>query len=270
MRSHSPLSISDLSDAPDCNLQLPRMKLITTSWDDGHPLDFRLAELLHKYNLRGTFYIPKYNAEHQVMSAQQVAELSRNFEIGGHTINHIRLHSTDKKILQSEIGGCHQWLSDVLGYAPQSFCFPGGVFHQKAIDAVREAGFAIARTTELLSIETTAPGGVVPTTLQMYEHSIYTYTKHLVKRRRWTNLLQWLRSYSLYRLPALTESYLNKVEKNGGCFHLWGHSWEIEEFDLWDKLEELFRIISDRDDFIYIDNKDLKDKPAIYQKFSAK
>ncbi len=236
------------------------MKLITTSWDDGHPLDFKLAALLHKYNLQGTFYIPKYNAEHQVMSAQQVAELAKGFEIGGHTIHHIRLHTTDVHTLQNEIDGSYQWLCDVLGYPPQSFCFPGGVFHAKAIEVVSAAGYKIARTTELLSTETITEKKLMPTTLQVYEHSPFTYAKHLIKRRRWTNLLQWLRSYSLYRLPALAESYLNQIEKNGGCFHLWGHSWEIEEFDLWNKLEELFRIISDRDDFIYIDNKEIKSK----------
>src|SRR4051794_21779274 len=32
---------------------------ITTSWDDGHPLDIRIAELLAKYDLPGTFYIPR-------------------------------------------------------------------------------------------------------------------------------------------------------------------------------------------------------------------
>ena len=242
------------------------MKLITTSWDDGHPLDFRLAALLHKYNLRGTFYIPKYNAEHQVMSAQQVAELAKGFEIGGHTINHIRLHTTDTQTLQNEIGGCYNWLSDVLGYQPQSFCFPGGVFHSKAVEAVKTSGYKVARTTELLSIKTATVEDLTPTTLQVYEHSTFTYAKHLAKRRRWTNLLQWLRSYSLYRLPALTESYLNQVEKNGGCFHLWGHSWEIEEFDLWDKLEELFRIISDRDDFTYIANKEIKSEAFLHQR----
>ena len=236
------------------------MKLITTSWDDGHPLDFRLAELLQKYRLPGTFYIPKYNAEHEVMSAQHIAELAKNFEIGGHTIHHTRLHTTDEQSLKNEIEGCRHWLSDLLGDAPQSFCFPGGVFHRKAIEVVRSSGFSVARTTELLSIETSTPDGLLPTTLQMYEHSAFTYTKHLAKRRRWTHLLQWLRSYSLYKLPLLAESYLNGIEKNGGCFHLWGHSWEIEEFDLWAKLEELFRIISDRDDFTYVTNREIKDK----------
>ena len=32
--------------------------MITTSWDDGHPLDIRLAELLATYGLRGHFMCP--------------------------------------------------------------------------------------------------------------------------------------------------------------------------------------------------------------------
>ena len=242
------------------------MKLITTSWDDGHPLDFRLAELLYKYNLAATFYIPKTNAEHEVMPQQQVAELAKQFEIGGHTLSHIRLHTADTKTLEREIKGSYLWLSDVLGYEPQSFCFPGGVFHQKAINVVYQSGYKVARTTELLSIKPHTEHKLVPTTLQVYEHNTFTYTKHLIKRRRWANLLQWLHSYSLYKLPALMESYLNRIDKAGGCFHLWGHSWEIEEFDLWNKLEEMFRILSNRDDFSYVPNKDLSATKSSLQK----
>lgn len=233
------------------------MKIITTSWDDGHVLDFRLAELLNKYNLPGTFYIPKHNAEHEVMLPEQVVELAKEFEVGGHTISHIRLHSKDETILQNEIKGCYQWLSDLLGEAPQSFCFPGGVYHQKAADVVFQTGFTMARTTELLSTQLFNKNKLTPTTLQMFEHSAVTYAKHLIKRARWANLMQWLGGSSLQKLEGLTESYLSRVEKNGGCFHLWGHSWEIEEFGLWAKLEELFRIISGRTDFVYIPNNGL-------------
>lgn len=233
------------------------MKLITTSWDDGHPLDFRIAELLHKYSLAGTFYIPKTNAEHEVMPEHDVAELAKEFEIGGHTLSHIRLRTTDTTILEYEIAGCRKWLSDLTGHEPASFCFPGGIFHQKAVDVVCQSGYQIIRTTELLSTETQTPKGLVPTTLQVYEHKSSTYAKHLIKKQRWTNMLHWLQSSSLNHLPALTESYLDRIAGEGGCFHLWGHSWEIEEYNLWARLEELFRILSGRDDFRHVENKDL-------------
>src|SRR5437879_13418201 len=66
---------------------------ITTSWDDGHQLDLRVAELLTKYRLHGTFYIPKA-AENGTRKAAQVRELSRAFEIGAHPLHHVILTRT--------------------------------------------------------------------------------------------------------------------------------------------------------------------------------
>lgn len=231
------------------------MKLITTSWDDGHVLDFKLAELLNKYNLRGTFYIPKTNAEHQVMAATQILELAKQFEIGGHTLHHTRLSMKNRQQIDAEVYGCFNWLHHLLGYPPVSFCFPGGIFSPESVAAVFECGFKVARTTELLSVEKQTNHRLVPTTLQVYDHSAVTYLKHLVKRQRWQNMARWLSSNSLYNLQMLTEDYLNKIETSGGCFHLWGHSWEIEKYQLWNKLETIFKTISNRPNFTYIPNR---------------
>lgn len=232
------------------------MKLITTSWDDGSVLDFRLAEYLHKYNLKGTFYIPKTNKERPVMSSQEVNELSAHFEIGGHTLNHVRLHKVDDKTIKSEVGGCFDWLSQVTGTAPISFCFPGGAHNGRVVKAVQAEGFNVLRTTELLNIQPPS-NGLLPTTVQVYEHSRQTYLRHLIKRRRGENFFRWMCTASTYDLLKLTESYLQYVDKNGGCFHLWGHSWEIEENNLWQKLEQIFRLLSGRIEFSYVENKDV-------------
>ena len=64
--------------------------LITTSWDDGHPLDFRVAEMLSRHNLRGTFYVPR-TADNATMSAAEVRELGASFELGAHTLAHVDL-----------------------------------------------------------------------------------------------------------------------------------------------------------------------------------
>src|SRR5215831_17665643 len=109
------------------------MKLITTSWDDGHPLDFKLAELLDKYNLKGTFYIPRKNKEHEVVTEYEVQLLSKSFEIGGHTLSHLRLVNLTYQQQQSEIQGCYAWLNDILSAVPKSFCFPGGMHNKSAI-----------------------------------------------------------------------------------------------------------------------------------------
>ena len=65
--------------------------IVTTSWDDGHPLDLKLAELLGKYNIPGTFYIPPENSERECLTPEGIHELSQYVDIGGHTLRHVCL-----------------------------------------------------------------------------------------------------------------------------------------------------------------------------------
>lgn len=189
------------------------------------------------------------------MTNAQITELAKQYEIGGHTINHIRLYRQNEALLRTEVEGSFNWLKELLGYDPVSFCFPGGIYNGPAVAAVFNSGYKLARTTELLSIHYSSDEKLISTTLQVYEHSGFTYFKHLVKRSKWINLVKWLSLNSLDNLVKLSEDYLNEVLKKNGCFHLWGHSWEIEENRLWKKLEEIFKAISNRPDFTYIQNK---------------
>ena len=234
------------------------MKLITTSWDDGHPKDFKLAELLAKYNLPATFYIPKTNPEHVVMEENAVVQLAQQFEIGGHTLNHVRLYSNLKDgLADTEISGCFRWLKDLLGEAPVSFCFPGGVVNNEAITAAYQAGFRVLRTTELLSTAFTSTHQLFPTTLQVFEHQRSAYLKNLLKRQQYKSLIWWLSMGSTTDLFKLIDLKLGDMADNGGCFHLWGHSWEIEAYNLWNKLEMIFKRIAGLNEFEYVSNKGL-------------
>jgi len=50
---------------------------------------------------------------------------------------------------------------------------------------------------------------------------------------------------------------LEFIKKKGGIFHLWGHSWEIEEKGCWHELETLFKRISGMDNLLKITNSEL-------------
>jgi len=234
------------------------MKLITTSWDDGHPMDLKLAELLEKYNLQGTFYIPKKNAEHAVVDENTILDLSKKFEIGGHTLNHVRLYGNKPEgFLDAEIKGCFIWLKDLLGHDPVSFCFPGGVINKAAINAVKDAGFKVMRTTELFSTAVTSTYNLNPTTLQVFDHNQIAYFKNTLKRYKYKSLITWMALNCSDDILKLVDFYLTQVAKNDGCFHLWGHSWEIEQYNLWNKLEVIFKRLSGISGFKYIQNKGL-------------
>src|SRR5689334_14216116 len=99
----------------------PRKPLLTTSWDDGHVLDFRIAELLGKYGLTGTFYIPQ-NAPTGTMSAHQVRELSTRFEIGAHTLDHVFLTEVNIPRAAVQIVGSRQFVEQTTGQPCTIFC----------------------------------------------------------------------------------------------------------------------------------------------------
>lgn len=237
------------------------MKLITTSWDDGHPLDFKLADLLIKYNLPATFYIPKTNAERQVMGENQIRELSQAFDIGGHTLHHTRLTAVSETAAQKEVSGCFTWLSNLLGKAPESFCFPGGVYNDRILQTVFTSGFRQARTTALFTTSMPMVNQASDTTLQAYPHSALTYTKHLIKRQRWKTLFHWMKSGSQTSLYKLSEQFIDELLLKDECFHLWGHSWEIEAHNLWQAVEEIFKLIANRPDCSYVQNSSLAASP---------
>lgn len=236
-------------------------KIITTSWDDGHPLDFRLAELLDKYSLKATFYIPKLNVQNEVMDESHIAQLGKRYEIGGHTINHVNLTKLNSYNLQSEIKGCYSWLQEVTGKSPASFCPPFGAYNAVAVQHIHAAGFKVIRSTQLLSVKSTTP--ISHTTLQLFSHSAFTYAKHLSIRVKLMNLLLWLSSNGVSDLLKLTDYYLDHINANGGCFHLWGHSWEIEKFHLWEKLETVLQHLSELNEFTYVENGQLRDYTSL-------
>src|SRR5438105_6475174 len=113
---------------------------ITTSWDDGHPVDLRVAELLTKYGLLGTFYIPM-TAENGTMTAAQLRELSLVFEIGAHTLHHAVLIGATEQQAWQEIACSKAWVEDNTGVSCACFCPPLGRYESAHLHMIRKAGY---------------------------------------------------------------------------------------------------------------------------------
>ena len=220
---------------------------ITTSWDDGSLHDLRLAELIAKYCLPGTFYVPLRNSR-PTLSPAQIRGLSRQFEIGAHTMSHVRLRGLTRSQARHEIADSKKRMEDILGKPCSIFCFPGGGYAKIHLQLLREAGFVAARTVELLSLQRprTSHGiALIPTTLQAYPHLARSYLRNAAKRlsveAAW-NLFLGRRAKSW---SAFADMLLERAADIGGVFHLWGHSWEIEENGQWQVLDEVLAAISE-------------------------
>jgi peptidoglycan/xylan/chitin deacetylase (PgdA/CDA1 family) len=239
------------------------MLTVTTSWDDGDILDLKLASLLEKYNIQGTFYIAKdYRKER--LSDKEIKTLSQRHEIGAHTLTHPDLRTLSREEKVREIKGSKEWLEEVLGKKVTSFCYPSGFFDVEAIEVVREAGFRAARTTQLGMLELPADFFLSPTTLQVYP---MPFRKLGARGYWWGKLLQpfserapALRAlgvplHSFYSFEALACKTFDIARARGGVFHLFGHSWEIEKYDLWQPLERVLSYIRNKQGCQYLTNE---------------
>jgi len=219
---------------------------ITTSWDDGHPLDLRLAELLFDHGLPATFYIPR-RSQRETLSAEQIRELSMRFEIGAHTMNHVYLDSCAPETARQEIFDSKKWVEDVTGKACTMFCPPAGKFSRLHLKMIEEAGFAGARTVELFSTALPRPRGqlrVMPTSIQAHSHGTGAYLRNIARRRALTNLWLYIRFGASEDWTAAARHLVDYCFRRGGVFHLWGHSWEIDHHEQWQRLESVFRYLN--------------------------
>jgi peptidoglycan-N-acetylglucosamine deacetylase len=220
---------------------------ITTSWDDGHPLDMRIAEMLSKHGIAGTFYVPLRNSR-PTMRSEQIRQLSSSFEIGAHTVNHVRLTGLPPSQAEQEVTVSKQRLEDILGKSCTTFCFPGGRYDKTHFRMLRDAGFVAARTVELLSLRrprTTQGIAVMPTTIQAYPHQAVSYFRNAAKRFSMEAMWNLSRGGRLENWPVFAALLLRRAADMGGVFHLWGHSWEIEETGQWQALERTLAALAE-------------------------
>jgi hypothetical protein len=218
----------------------------TTSWDDGHPLDLRVAELLAAHGVRGTFYVPM-RAERETMSAAQTRRLGALFEIGAHTLNHVVLtRITDQQAWQ-EIAGSKAWVEDITGVPCRMFCPPKGKYSARHMEMIREAGYAGLRSVEMLSLDfprPTAGLALMPTSAQAFPHGPLALARNAIKRKAFDNLWRLAVQGPMVAWPKLARSLFRRCLERGGVFHLWGHSWELQEADQWQHLDDILRLMS--------------------------
>jgi hypothetical protein len=219
---------------------------ITTSWDDGHPSDLRVAELLAKHGIRGTFYVPK-SAERGTMTPAQLRELGHGFELGAHTLHHVVLTGATERQAWEEISGSKSWLEDSTGSPCPLFCPPKGRYARRHLRMIRRAGYLGLRNTELVSLDFPRPQAgllVMPTTVQAYPHPLLDFARNAIKRAAFTNLWQLVVHGRSTDWPVLALSLLQRTLECGGVFHLWGHSWELQKTAQWQRLDEVLRFMS--------------------------
>jgi peptidoglycan/xylan/chitin deacetylase (PgdA/CDA1 family) len=228
---------------------------LTISIDDGHLTDLRAAELLQKLGLKATFYIPARNQERELMSTAQIRQIAANFEVGSHSLNHRPLTSLPKQEAELEINSGKKWLEDLIGQEVIAFCYPQGKFHSGTIELVKQAGFLGARTCMFNLSSFPINPFLWGVSTHAYSHSIAIQIRHALLEKNFQGISNFVFIHKLAQDWPKHFSYaVDFVEKYGGVAHLYFHSWEIEELNQWNKLENVLGSISKRHKLMRVTN----------------
>jgi peptidoglycan-N-acetylglucosamine deacetylase len=216
--------------------------LFTTSWDDGHPLDIRIAAMLENFGFVGTFYASTGPDGRRLISDKDLARIGERHELGIHGRTHTIFPELPDVQLADEI----EWAAAELsrfGSVGRVVAPPRG-----KIDAAKRHWLArlgyVVRTGAIV-----AGAGVVENvlepTFQMYPHTWKTIIRNYAYRRRAPSPPLLL---AIARADVPRDRFkdmLLAAGRRSPCVHVWGHAADLERLDLWGTLREVLRTAAD-------------------------
>jgi peptidoglycan/xylan/chitin deacetylase (PgdA/CDA1 family) len=121
-----------------------------------------------------------------------------------------------------------------------SFCYPRGLYNKEVTEKVKESGYKLARTVKSLCTTLSRPLEYHPTTHAL-DYNLIAKSKHIITASdRGLATKVFLHGNIFNHWDMVAKKSLDHVLENGGIWHLWGHSWEIDRYDNWPLLRDLF------------------------------
>ena len=212
--------------------------------------------MLKEHGLKATFYVAPENqefAKQDLLSFPEIRDLSQDFEIGAHSMTHRRLPTISEQEAAKEIIESKAVLEQVTGKEIKVFCYPGGAYTELHVQLVKDAGYRYARTVvrHTFTVDDPYEAG---TSLHVYNHR---FGFDLWRTARFVKF-QPIKVLRCLEWDALARAMFDQVIKEGGIYHIWGHSWEIDEHEDWERLENVFRYISANPKVSYVTNGELE------------
>ncbi|MCR4325554.1 MAG: polysaccharide deacetylase family protein [Patescibacteria group bacterium] len=243
------------------------MCIITTSWDDGDALDMRVAQTLDGFGVKGTFYIPRCYGARRI-SEDDIRSLAKRHEIGSHTLTHPDMTTISREQKHAEAAGSKEWLEGVTGKSVEMFCYPGGQYDEETIEVVREAGYKGARTAKAPVAGSPFDPYRFGVSLTFFPRPFTRFDYALAGYRRLLApiapaLPVFISGESWQKYPSFGQHIIDIFEeahRDGGIFHLYGHSWANTRYGMWPLLERVLKHIGGREDCEYMTNGEVVER----------
>ncbi|MEI6521137.1 MAG: polysaccharide deacetylase family protein, partial [bacterium] len=221
LSSNSPVTSVDIDKVWIQKTTEDKQLTVTSSWDDGHKNDVKLAALLRKYDAKGTFFIYPENYvlytkdpdaglkkdPFLIIPHEEFIKTYKGLEIGAHGFQHPDMRKLKPEELEYQLTESKKVLEEWFKTTVSGMAYPGGAYNDDVKAAVKKAGYKYARTVE--SASTISP----------------------------TDDPYALKVSLKYSDPSFWKE-AERVKVDGGVFYFWGHSYEISSDDDWRDIED--------------------------------
>lgn len=216
------------------------MVKISFTWDDGALEDLKLIDFSLRYNIPGMFFIPAKNPERRVLPKDKIKFIIKaGFEIGAHTFSHVYLTSINPEAASQEIISGKIYLEQLTGKEISHFCFPGGKYDRHLVLEAKKH-FVTARTAHTCSLPVQGSFLIKPS-FHFFDRGKLSLVVNSIRNNIsiFRSIVPFIGTADYFEILKSSIKVL-AYSKEEHRLIVWGHSWEIEEFGLWKKLEELF------------------------------
>ncbi|MEH7117335.1 polysaccharide deacetylase family protein [Neobacillus vireti] len=220
-------------------------KVLTTSYDDGRAADRKLVEIFNRHGIKGTFHINSglFGTGDRIPE-EEVLGLYEGHEISAHTLTHPTIARSPKEQIVEEIIEDRRKLEKIAGYTVRGLSYPNGSYNQLVKEMLPYLGIEYARTVK-------STGNFSMPDDWFEWHPTCHHKRDLLK---------------------LAEEFV-KLHKKQYLYmmYVWGHSYEFEDDQNWDLIEDFCAYIGNQSDIWYATNIEIVDYVKAFQnlKFSA-
>lgn len=229
-----------------------KSKVLTLSYDDGVVQDIRLIGIMDKYGLKGTFnintgcYLPEDTQRERYYGRMKLSEAlalykGSHHEVAVHSLTHPFLDALKKTQVLVEILEDRKNIEAQYGTLARGMAYPQGTYNDMVVDALASAGICYSRT-----VKATEKFGFPENWLTLHPTC---HHKHP-------------------RLMELAKKFVEEAPRyaaHNWMFYLWGHSYEFDNDDNWNVMEEFAAYVGGRDDIWYATNIEIYDYVKAYE-----
>ena len=227
-----------------------KMKVLTLSYDDGVIQDKRLVGILDKHGIKCTFnintglyYKGDTDPERGRMTHKSTVELFKNspHEVAVHAYTHPHLELVDSANIIAEIIEDRKNIEKDYGVITRGMAYPFGTYNVNVVETLEKCGIVYSRTV---------------------------YSKHNFQfPENWLTLHPTCH-HKDPRLMELAKWFVEKPTemcRNPEMFYLWGHSYEFDDDDNWNVIEEFCDYAGGKVDIWYATNIEVYDYVKAYE-----